>query len=328
MLIWQLLLLRINGRGCNMFIYIIVVFSVIVITSVLLLLVFNKIKLLNCRTVLAIALSSVLSGILFPGLFNLISSSRPGAVEIPILLFIMISTVVLYIILAFILSIVISFVIPEGAFKTVSIGNAGEMQEVEQKGTAAIGNASFEAGYGENYLAEIYNGHIAENITEDANNADNTLKTENNLEKSVDSEENIDKMGLETLEQGEVLPEVSAENLELTEETQPITESASGEDVLIAAENLSVNDCVDEAFRLKESGDFEGAILYYMYALDRKPDKDLVFWIVLDICVLYKSLGQIDFAHEMLSSYVDSYSDVMDSSIREEIERNLLYIQD
>lgn len=328
MLIWQLLLLRINGRGCNMFIYIIVVFSVIVITSVLLLLVFNKIKLLNCRTVLAIALSSVLSGILFPGLFNLISSSRPGAVEIPILLFIMISTVVLYIILAFILSIVISFVIPEGAFKTVNIGNAGEMQEVKQKGTAAVGNASFEAGYGENYLAEIYNGHIAENITEDANNADNTLKTENNLEKSVDSEENIDKMGLETLEQGEVLPEVSAENLELTEETQPITESASGEDVLIAAENLSVNDCVDEAFRLKESGDFEGAILYYMYALDRKPDKDLVFWIVLDICVLYKSLGQIDFAHEMLSSYVDSYSDVMDSSIREEIERNLLYIQD
>jgi hypothetical protein len=84
---------------------------------------------------------------------------------------------------------------------------------------------------------------------------------------------------------------------------------------------------VDEAFRLKELGDLEGAILYYMYALDRKPVKDLVFWIVLDICVLYKSLGQIDFAHEILSSYVGDYSDMMEVSVREEIERNLLSIQ-
>ena len=309
-----------------MFVYVIVVFSAVVITSGLLLLVFNRIKLLNYRTVLAIALSSVLSALLFPGLFNLVSSSRPGVVDIPILLFIMLSTAILYIMLALILGTIISFVIPEGAFKTAATpGKAAQAQEPQQKKTAAVENASSEADIGENYLAKIYSSHIVENVTEYANIVDNELKAENNLEKSVDSAENIDKMGLEILEQGEALPDDNAENTELINEAfHPITESVPGEVSLKAAENLSFNDCVDEAFRLKELGDLEGAILYYMYALDRKPDKDLVFWIVLDICVLYKSLGQIDFAHEMLSGYVGSYSDVMDSSIREEIERNLV----
>ena len=59
-----------------------------------------------------------------------------------------------------------------------------------------------------------------------------------------------------------------------------------------SSENLNIDDCIDEAFRLKEKGDLEGAILYYMYALDKKPDKDLVFWIILDTCVLYKELDK------------------------------------
>ena len=313
-----------------MFVYVIVVFSAVVITSALLLLVFNKIKLLNYRTVLAIALSSVLSALLFPGLFNLVSSSKPGVVDIPVLLFIMLSTAILYIMLALILGMIISFVIPEGVFKAATgTGKFAQVREPRQKESIAVENARSEADIGENYLAKIYSSHIVENVTENANNRDNELKAENNLEKSVDSTENIDKMRLEILEQGEALPDDNAENTELIKEaSHPITECVPEEVSLKAAENLSVNDCVDEAFRLKELGDLEGAILYYMYALDRKPDKELVFWVVLDICVLYKSLGQIDFAHEMLSGYVGSYSDVMDSSIREEIERNLLYIQD
>jgi tetratricopeptide (TPR) repeat protein len=313
-----------------MFVYIIVVFSIVLITSALLLLVFNKIRLLNYRTVLAIALSSVLSGLLFPGLFNLISGSRPGGADIPTLLFVMLSIVVLYILLAFVLGVIISFVIPGGAFKAAVADNtaAGRLQEPERE-EAAVGNTSREEGGVNNLLEEIYSIHAVENGSEDANNGDNVIKTENYLEKSVDSAENIDKMGLENLEQGEAMLEDVAENSGFIEETtHPITEGLPEEDGLKAAENLSVNDCVDEAFRLKELGDFEGAILYYMYALDRKPDKDLIFWIVLDICVLYKNLGQIDFAQEILSGYVDGYSDVMDSSVREEIERNLLYIQD
>jgi len=89
------------------------------------------------------------------------------------------------------------------------------------------------------------------------------------------------------------------------------------------ADKLSLDECVDEAFRLKGQGDSEGAILYFMYALDRKPGKDLAFWIVLDICVLYKSLGQVDFARDMLATYFDNYNDDMDKKVRDEIESNL-----
>lgn len=343
-----------------MFVYIIVVCSAVVMTSALLFLVLRRPKLLNYRTVLAIALSSVLSGLLFPGLFNIISSSRQGVVDVPVLLFIILTTIVLFIVLAFLLGIIISFVIPEVVLKAAGTGSSGgHTQEIEQKEGAAVEKMSPEAGVEENYLAEIYSSHV-KNGTEGSNNGDNATEAENYLEKSVDSAENIDKMGLETLERGEVLPQDSSENsgpieetagpvyegvpgdtgtisedvpeeLGTTYESEPgetgtISEGIPEEDDTETAENLSIGDCVDEAFRLKEAGDFEGAILYYMYALDRKPDKDLVFWIVLDICVLYKSLGQIDFAQEILSGYVGGYSDVMDSSVKEEIERNLLYV--
>lgn len=293
-----------------MYIYFVAVFSVVIVTSALLLLVFRRAKLLNYRMVLAIALSSVLSGLLFPGLFNVVSRSKPGVVNIPELFFVLLSTLVLYIVLAFILGIAISLVIPEVSFKAAgSAGNAGkagkpvetvETDDRDEHEAVVVENT----GTGDNYLADIYSKQIAENGIKDANIEDIAQDEENNLEKSVDSEENIDKMGIET-----------------------VSDNNPKEDGLKAAENLSISECVDEAFRLKELGDLEGAILYYMYALDKNPDKDLVFWVVLDICVLYKSLGQIDLAQEILSSYVESYSDVMDVSIKDEIERNLSYIQ-
>ena len=125
---------------------------------------------------------------------------------------------------------------------------------------------------------------------------------ENYLEKSVDSRQNTDKMGL-----GEMYD---------TKEELGSSDSHM---------ELSINDCIDEAFRLKERKDLEGAILYYMYALDKKPEKDLVFWIILDICVLYKSLGQTELAKEILESYVNAYGDAMDVALKAEIERNLVY---
>ncbi len=86
---------------------------------------------------------------------------------------------------------------------------------------------------------------------------------------------------------------------------------------------MTIEECIDEAFRLREAGDPEGSILYFMYALDKKPQKELTFWIILDICVMYKSLGQQDLALDILDGYYDIYGDEMDSSVKEEIVRNL-----
>jgi hypothetical protein len=63
-----------------------------------------------------------------------------------------------------------------------------------------------------------------------------------------------------------------------------------------------------------------------MTALDHKPENNLVFLIILDICTLYKEMGKEDLAMLILESYAEEYSDVMDEAIRYEIERNLLNI--
>lgn len=60
-----------------------------------------------------------------------------------------------------------------------------------------------------------------------------------------------------------------------------------------------------------------------MYALDKKPHRELTFWIILDICVMYKSLGQQDLALEILNGYYEAYGDTMDGRLRDEIVRNL-----
>ncbi|MDP4093335.1 MAG: hypothetical protein Q8920_08240 [Bacillota bacterium] len=107
------------------------------------------------------------------------------------------------------------------------------------------------------------------------------------------------------------------------EEAAPATELQLNETLTESEQEVSIDQYIDMAFSFKEKGDFESAILNYMYALDKKPDDNLVFWVILDICVLYKEMGQTDLAREILESYVDSYGHVMDPAVRVEIERNL-----
>ncbi|MFZ5990029.1 MAG: hypothetical protein ACOYWZ_23275 [Bacillota bacterium] len=124
----------------------------------------------------------------------------------------------------------------------------------------------------------------------------------------------------EAVEEIAVIAEVStdllSDDIELAEQNEEISGLNTDKD-------MDIIDCIDEAFRLKESGDPEGAILNYFYALDKQPENDIVFWLILDICVLYKELGQVELAKDILESYVSEYGDVMDEAVRFEIERNL-----
>ncbi len=101
---------------------------------------------------------------------------------------------------------------------------------------------------------------------------------------------------------------------------EPVEEQAAG---YVETVEASIDSYIDEAFRFKQEGDYESAILYYMYALDSKPEDSLVFWVILDICVLYKEMGQIELAKQILESYVELYGNVMDQQVRDEIMRNL-----
>lgn len=147
---------------------------------------------------------------------------------------------------------------------------------------------------GDSYIEQIYLNYVAhgdEKTDLQENDSEITDVIAGNTEKSVDSEEIIDKMGIENK--------------------------------VHDSEAMTIGECITEAFRLKEAGDFEGAILNFMYALDKKPPKELTFWIIIDICVMYKSLGQQDLALEILNSYYDIYGDMMDDQTRDGIIRSL-----
>ncbi len=148
---------------------------------------------------------------------------------------------------------------------------------------------------GDNLLEQIYDNMVNEKGKETANNDEIRPMDENYLEISVDSSENIDKMGIEN-----IVPD---------------------------SDILTIEECIEEAFRYKMQGDAEEAILYYMYALDKEPCKELTFWIVLDICVMYKTLGQYELAFDILNTYYDTFGDIMEASVKEEIESNLFNIK-
>jgi tetratricopeptide (TPR) repeat protein len=87
--------------------------------------------------------------------------------------------------------------------------------------------------------------------------------------------------------------------------------------------SLTIEQCIDKAFLLKESGMIWEAIEYYIEALDKKPDDQLMLWIVVDICSLYKQQGKDDMAKEMMQSFIESFGDEMDAKTKEEILRNI-----
>lgn len=127
----------------------------------------------------------------------------------------------------------------------------------------------------------------------------------------------------------EFTEEVDESSEEVNEFTEKVDESIeevkeSVEESFQEVSEPNIEEYIDEAFRLKESGDLEGAILQYLYALDENPENELAFWIVLDICVMYKSLGQVELAKDILNNYYDQFGDIMEDDVKDEIERNLL----
>lgn len=261
----------------------------VIISTALMLIVFSRFKLLNIATLVAVTIASMISIAAFPLLFGLIARFNSGSSGTSALLFDSVLTMASFLVLAFLLSILITVVIPKPLEKAAHAGI-----EASESENPAVGDSS-SAAENANYLEQIYDKLVSENGSETVNYAETKEEAENNLEKSVDSSENIDKMGIENIVQNSNV--------------------------------LSIEECIEGAFKLKETDDVEGAILYFMDALDKKPRKELTFWIVLDICVLYKNLGQVELAYDILNSYHDAFGDLMDTSVKEEIESNLLDIQ-
>lgn len=308
-----------------MFIYYVNVAAIVILSSLLLIYLLKRNNILNTRIVMAVAASSIVISVLFPFVFisfydNMDGFAAAGSKMVLALL----ATFLVHITLILFFTILISFIITDDfdkkirkLFGTSRTKHKGiDVEKLVQREETAAASEHDRISDSGNEPAENLTSVEPEKLvteTEGAQTAAITaeeLPAENISEKLVDSEQNIDKMGLDIIAYTE---QNEAESVEV-----PANE---GEVI-----DLSLEACIDEAFRLKETGDSEGAILYYMYALDRNPENKLVFWIILDICVLYKTLGQQELAKEILESYASAFSAVMDDVVRLEIEKNLQYI--
>jgi len=266
--------------------YIVNVIIIIAVSAIAMLIISTRLKLLDLKTTLSITVSSLVAAFLLPALYHIFSGIHGNMdSDSSGLMKIIIMTAASYILVVAILSVVISRIIPViGSKHRTEDGSAGSGDGPGE----ALNNSSS----GDNYLEQIYDIFSGNNGEEVANNPENRDSVENNLEKSVDTVEIIDKMGIENNAHDSI--------------------------------NMTIYECIDEAFRLKEQGDLEGSVINFMHALDKNPDRSLVFWIVIEICVLYRDLGQNELAYELLNSYYDAFGDIMDEAVRSEIENNLV----
>lgn len=88
-------------------------------------------------------------------------------------------------------------------------------------------------------------------------------------------------------------------------------------------EAINAESYIIKAFESKDQGNKVQAIDYYFKALELKPEDDMIFWIALDICTLYKQLGMSDLATIILEGLVDQYGSIIQPEIKVEIMKNL-----
>lgn len=117
-------------------------------------------------------------------------------------------------------------------------------------------------------------------------------KIESN-EKIVDTSDIIDKMGIDAV----------------TDSAHPVPEQQGN----------SLTEIIQKAFLLKQQGDITEAAALYMAALDQKPDNETAFWIVLDICAIYKTIGHADLAEDILLTYIDTFEHLMSEEVKDQI---------
>ncbi len=117
------------------------------------------------------------------------------------------------------------------------------------------------------------------------------------------------------------VPESETVEIDVIENEMPEGETA---EVQLLAEGVSVVESfINKAFECKYGDRKEEAIEYYIQALQHEPDNEMLFWIVLDICVLYKQLGLSELAKSILEGLVSKYGAAIKPEVKMEIMNHL-----
>jgi uncharacterized membrane protein len=327
--------------------YLPVAIAFILLSSVVLGLILYRKQLFNIRILAAIAASSIVVCALFPFVYNTVSGINALLINGVGVFLAFAITFIIYLIMVVVMSIVVS-----------SLITSGKSKQSQEKPSAPKNREKPKIDDQDNTTKQVYISHgtspINVNITQNITNStsDGLINSEN----PVDSLRNIDKMGIgqivnisDSLNQEiELLSDQDSLDSDIV--TASLEDELADSDIfsddltIILAEgektgtiesgmqaapavdiSMNLEEYIDEAFRLKKNGDMEGAILYFMYALDKNPDDYLAFLIVIDICSLYKDLGQVELSKDLLGNYIGDFGEYMDDA-RYEIERNLLSI--
>ncbi|HEY5586571.1 MAG TPA: hypothetical protein VIK78_19030 [Ruminiclostridium sp.] len=150
----------------------------------------------------------------------------------------------------------------------------------------------------------------------------------------IEVDEDVDENELNNLEDLNYLEEI---NLEVNIEDQvvkceTIEDKAIDEEIdrieyieeSVKLESvIDANSLVLKAFESKNVGRKEEAIEHYIEALRYGPDNEMIFWIVLDVCSLYKQLDLIELAKNILEGLVSEYRDLIRPELKRQIMINL-----
>lgn len=82
----------------------------------------------------------------------------------------------------------------------------------------------------------------------------------------------------------------------------------------------NVDDLLNAAMDFKMGGKFAEAISCYRRALKHIQDRDLLTWVIVDLCSLSKIAGDVSVLHEVLES---EQWETLDYEIKDEILRNI-----
>jgi len=144
---------------------------------------------------------------------------------------------------------------------------------------------------------EISISQVVGKIQERAQKEDPNLVEENDRLKTIQSyNKRLDLIAATVEENSNQNRENNTNNKpnELVEDQKGYKEIlVDNENNINAKSELKIEECIGKAFELKSEGLLLEAVEYYIEALDKKPEEQLILWIVIEICSIYKQMKSL-----------------------------------
>ncbi|MHB8062922.1 MAG: hypothetical protein ACYDG2_09860 [Ruminiclostridium sp.] len=117
----------------------------------------------------------------------------------------------------------------------------------------------------------------------------------------------------------QILPSIQNAAVDFELDDNVIDNIEYGEEIDKSESIFDASSLVLKALESKDAGRKEDAIECYIEALQYEPNNEMLFWIVLDICALYKQLGLSELAKNILEGLVSQYGAAIQPEVKMEI---------